>query len=114
MTTTYSTTIASAESTSYSPLEESGRLLLQACVTVYGIRFGPQALLEMHKQIEEGAIKIRQLGDEDNLEKLLEAQENLVRFVYEIVQFAKGKHLTSIDTIPAAVKLEFCPVYPFK
>lgn len=105
--------------TSYDPmlfsnLEESARTLVQACIMAYGIRFDTSAISKLYEIIEEGIIKIRQRKEENDLQRIGEAQKNLVDFINQIAHTAYDQKLTSINAKEInAMRLQFCPVYPF-
>ena len=99
----------------FSNLEEAGRALAQACILSYGIRFEPSAIFELYTIIEEGVIKIKQRNDENDFEKIGEAQKNLVNPITQIATNANEQKLTTVDgkKVKEVRKLQFCPVYPF-
>jgi len=99
----------------FSTLEEAARAQAQACILSYGIRFEPSAIFELYTIIEEGVIRIKQRNDENDFEKIGEAQKNLVNLITQIATNANEQKLTTVDgkKVKEVRKLQFCPVYPF-
>jgi hypothetical protein len=95
-------------------LEESARLLVQACAMSHGFGFTPQSLRDVHDMIRDGVEEMKNKGDLSNSQKITEAQINLVNFVAKAVAEAKASHRKEIEEQTVqATRTKFCPVYPF-
>lgn len=95
-------------------LEESGRLLVQACAMSFGYVFTPGALHEIHNMIRSGIGRMSDKGEESDPDKIFEAQRNLVEFVSKVAADARANNMTELDihTVSSVLK-DFCPVFPF-
>jgi hypothetical protein len=100
----------------FNSLEESARATAQAAISAFGVRFEPPAIAELYRLIEEGVIQMKLSKEDDDLEKISQAQRNLVDFIGDIVRTCKERALTTVDdkTVREVRKIQLCPVYPFK
>jgi hypothetical protein len=95
-------------------LEESARLLVQACALGYEFGFSPEALSTIHEIVRVGIGRMEHKGVAKDPKKILEAQINLARFVAEVIAHAKSDHLAEVQRYSvSAVQTSFCPVFPF-
>jgi|GEM_PF-5791355 len=95
-------------------LEEGCRLLVQAWAMSYGLGFSPNCIRDVFGMIQAGSKEMSLKGDADNLEKIREAQENLLNIVSLMVADAKTRNLSQLERNAFhEAKLKVCPVYPF-
>jgi hypothetical protein len=95
-------------------LEESGRLLVQACAMSHDFGFSSQSLQTVHEMIHEAVQRMNSMGHANDHDRILEAQRNLAEYVSRAVVDAQANNLTEIQVQTLRnVELQFCPVYPF-
>lgn len=87
---------------------------MQTAISSAGVPFGPAARVELEQLITQGVSQMMKRQEHSQPQRVVEAQQNLVQYISRIGQYANENNLSSVDILPAAVKLEFCPVYPFK
>lgn len=114
MSTTYQEDTYGQSSGGSDQLEEFARSLMLNAISSTGVSFHPGARAELEQLITQGISQMRLKQHQRQPEKLIEAQQNLIQYIARIGEYARNYNLGSVDTLPSAVKLEFCPVYPFK
>ena len=114
MSTTYQEDQYGQTSGGSNQWEEFAKSLMLNAISATGIPFGPGARAELEQLITQGVSQMMKRQEHSQPQRVVEAQQNLVEYISRIGQYANANNLGSVDLLPAAVKLEFCPVYPFK
>ena len=94
-------------------LEQGFRLLAVNTAMSYGYGFSPNSQHLVNEMIRQGVTELRANGQPDPND-VYEAQRDLVRFVYELVEEAQRSGTPEIqESIVAKIKKALCPLPPW-